>query len=69
VAHSHAPAVSHAVSGTLTGEDAEGKQSLKPRRPVVHRPPRPVGATRTDLTRWAIATLAARKLASHSGAV
>jgi cysteinyl-tRNA synthetase len=34
-----APAVSHAVSGKLTSEDAEGKQSLGSRRPVLHRPP------------------------------
>jgi hypothetical protein len=39
VANSHAPAVSPAVSGTLTGEDSEGKQRLGPRMPVLRRRP------------------------------
>jgi hypothetical protein len=39
VVNSHAPA-GRAVSGTLTSEDTEGKQSLGPRRPDLHRPPR-----------------------------
>jgi hypothetical protein len=37
VVNNHAPDVSHTVSGTLTSEDADSKQSLKPKTPAFHR--------------------------------